>query len=59
MVDAFVIICLVLFALVMLCFLSLGVIRIIDDIQDIQRKKIEWYREDLIRGWRKDDVQSI
>lgn len=39
----------------MLCLIALMGVTIAETIQDMKRKKEEWKRQDILRGWRKHD----
>lgn len=36
----------------MLCLIALMAITIAESVQDMRRRKLEWEREDDLRGWR-------
>lgn len=39
----------------MLCLIAFIVVTIAESVQTMKRKKEEWKREDLLRGWRKEN----
>lgn len=48
----------ILIAIGMLFLIVMTIVTIVDTVQDMRRKKIEWEREDKLRGWSEDQLRK-